>query len=208
LRNYASALEETRADLVALFFLMDDNIISLGLLPSAEAAMAGYDSYIRNGLLTQLTRIMPGKEIEQAHMRCRAIISHWVFEKAGGSGALEKIIRDGKTYIRINDYKRVRLLFGQLLHEVQRIKSEGDYKSGKALVEQYGIRVDATLHNEVLARYEKLNLAPYTGFVNPYISAVYNSSGEIADITLQYTDDYLGQMMYYGKHYSYLDSEN
>jgi dipeptidyl-peptidase-3 len=208
LKNYASALEETRADLVALYFMMDERILELGLLPSQEAARAGYDSYLRNGLITQLTRIKPGKEIEQAHMRCRALISHWIYEKAQGSGALIKTVRNGKTYVRITDYSRVRLLFGELLHEVQRIKSEGDYKAGRALVEQYGIRVDTALHREVLSRYEKLNLAPYTGFINPCIKPVVNNSGLITDIVMQYAGDYLGQMMYYGRHYAFLDSEN
>ena len=204
LRNYASTLEEARADLFALYFMMDGKITDLGLLPDREAAEAGYDSYLRNGLLTQLVRIRPGKDIEEAHMRCRSVISHWVFDKGRGDNAVMMLHHDGKTYVKIRDYNKVRSLFGNLLKEIQRIKSEGDLEAGKRLVENYGVKVDNALHAEVLDRYSRLNLAPYTGFVNPVLVPLYGSDGEITDVKVEYTDDFLGQMMYYGRHYSFL----
>ena len=204
LKNYSSPLEEARADLFALYFMMDDKITELGLLPDSEAAEAEYDSYIRNGLLTQIVRIKPGKDIEQAHMRCRSTISHWVYEKGKNENVIEFIDRDGKTYVRINDYKKLRNLFGELLNETQRIKSLGDFDAGQKLIEEYGVKVDPKLHTEILARYKKLNLAPYTGFVNPMLIPRFDSNGAISDIVVEYTDDYLGQMMYYGKNYSFL----
>ncbi len=205
LKNYASSLEEARADLFALYFMMDDKILDLGLLPDREAAEAGYDAYLRNGLLTQLVRIKPGKNIEEAHMRCRSAISHWVYEKGREGNVVEFIVRDGKTYVRINDYMKLRTLFGELLMEIQRIKSEGDFEAGRNLIENWGVKADPKLHAEVLERYAKLNLAPYTGFVNPYLVPAYDQNGRIKDVTVRYTDDFLGQMMYYGKHYSFLD---
>jgi dipeptidyl-peptidase-3 len=204
LKNYASPLEEARADLFALYFMMDKKITELGLLPGKEAAEAEYDSYLRNGLLTQLVRIKPGKDIEQAHMRCRSTIAHWVYDKGKKDNVVEMIHRDGKTYVKIHDYDKLRTLYGELLKEIQRIKSEGDYEAGRKLIEDYGIKVDPALHAEVLERYAKLHLAPYSGFVNPYLSPVHGSDGSITDIKVEYTDDYLGQMMYYGKHYSFL----
>jgi dipeptidyl-peptidase-3 len=204
LKNYASPLEEARADLFALYFMMDNKITELNLLPDAEAAEAEYDSYIRNGLLTQIVRIKPGKDIEQAHMRCRSAIAHWVYEKGKNENVIEFVNRDGKSYVRISDYKKLRTLFGELLKEIQRIKSEGDFEAGKKLIEDYGVKVDPRLHSEILERYAKLNLAPYTGFVNPYLFPVYDGNGAITDIVVEYTDDYLGQMMYYGKNYSFL----
>lgn len=207
LRNYASPLEEARADLFALYFMMDNKITDLGLLPGLEAAKAAYDHYLKNGLMTQLVRIRPGKEIEQAHMRARSMISHWVYEKGKPGNVVEFISREGKTYVRVNDYQKLQELFGQLLKEIQRIKSEGDFPAGRDLIENYGVKVDPKLHAEVLTRYEKLNLAPYTGFVNPYLFPVYGSDGEISDVVVEYTDDYLGQMMYYGKNYSTLPVE-
>jgi dipeptidyl-peptidase-3 len=206
LKNYASPLEEARADLFALYFMMDKKITELNLLRDAEAAEAAYDSYIRNGLLTQIVRIKPGKDIEQAHMRCRSAISHWVYEKGKNENVIELIKNDGKSYVRIRDYKKLRSLFGELLKEIQRIKSEGDFDAGKKLIEDYGVKVDQELHSEILERYTKLNLAPYTGFVNPYLFPVYDASGVISDIVVEYTDDYIGQMMYYGKNYSFLDA--
>lgn len=208
LKNYASPLEEARADLFALYFMMDKKITGLGLLPGQDAAEAEYDSYLRNGLLTQLVRITPDKEIEQAHMRCRSAISHWVFEKGKAENVVELYVRDGKTYAKINDYEKLRVLFGSLLKEIQRIKSEGDFKAGKKLIEDFGVKVDRKLHAEILDRYAKLNLAPYTGFVNPYLFPVYDPQGTITDIVVEYTDDYLGQMMYYGKNYSFLPVDN
>ncbi len=173
-----------------------------------EAAEAAYDSYLRNGLLTQIVRIKPGKDIEEAHMRNRALISRWVFEKGKADNVVEFFKRDGKTYVKINDYKKLRILFGDLLKEIQRIKSEGDFAAGKKLVEDYGVKIDPQLHTEILARYEKLNLAPYTGFVNPYIFASVNMDGDIVDIKLSYIDDYLSEMMFYGKNYSFLPVNN
>lgn len=204
LKNYASPLEEARADLVALYFMMDRKMTRLGLIPGEEAAKAQYDSYIRNGLLTQIIRIKPGKDIEQAHMRCRALVAGYAFDKGKAEKVIEMFRNNGKSYVKINDYKKLRSLFGELLSEIQRIKSEGDFEAGKSLVEKYGIKIDPVLHSEVLARYEKLNLAPYTGFINPLITPVYNQEGEITDIVMEYFDDYLSQMMYYGKHYSFL----
>jgi dipeptidyl-peptidase-3 len=184
--------------------MMDKKITELGLLPNEEAAKASYDAYLRNGLITQIVRIKPGKEIEQAHMRCRSTISHWVYEKGQAENVVEIIIRDGKTYVRINDYNKLRTLFGELLKEIQRIKSEGDFEAGKKLIEGFGVKIDPQLHTEILDRYTKLNLAPYTGFVNPYLFPVFDANGKMTDVIVEYTDDYTGQMMYYGKNYSFL----
>jgi dipeptidyl-peptidase-3 len=203
LKNYHSPVEEARADLFALYYLMDPKMIELGLLPSVEAAKAGYDSYMRNGLLTQIVRIKPGKTIEQAHMRCRSMVSHWVYEKGQAEGAIAKEVRDGKTYFVIKDYDKLRGLFGRLLAEVQRITSEGDYEAGKALIETYGVQIDPELHKEVLDRYAKLNLAPYTGFINAvYVPVVEN--GKIVDVKVEYPTDYVQQMLKYGKEYAFL----
>jgi dipeptidyl-peptidase-3 len=149
-------------------------------------------------------RIKPGREIEEAHMRNRSAICHWVYEKGRKDNVVEFLKRNEKTYVRINDYQKVRVLFGELLKEIQRIKSEGDFQAGKDLIENYGVKVDAGLHSEILSRYEKLNLAPYTGFVNPILNPVYDQNGEISDVKVEYVDDYLGQMMFYGKNYSFL----
>lgn len=207
LKNYSSALEESRADLFALYYLMDPKLIELGLIPEKEAAMAEYDGYIRNGLMTQLTRIELGKDIEQAHMRNRQLISKWCYEKGMEENVIEMFKKDGKTYVRINNYDKLRGLFGELLAEVQRIKSEGDYEAGKNLVETYAVKVDPELHKEIKERYAKLNLAPYGGFINPDLVPVYEN-GEITDIRVEYPDDYTGQMMEYGKEYSFLPAYN
>jgi dipeptidyl-peptidase-3 len=204
LKNYASALEEARADLFALYYMTDNKIIELELLPDEDAAKSSYDTYLRNGLLTQLVRIKPGKNIEEAHMRNRSAICHWVYAKGYPEKVIEVLKREGKTYVRINDYIKLRQLFGELLKEIQRIKSEGDYEAGKKMIEDYGVNVDPVLHSEILARYEKLNLAPYTGFVNPKLIPVYDNYGEISDIKVEYVSDYLGQMLEYGKEYSFL----
>ena len=204
LKNYASTLEEARADLFALYYMMDKKILELGLLPDADAARASYDAYLRNGLLTQLVRIKPGKDIEEAHMRNRSAISHWVYEKGKQSNTVELFKQEGKSYVRINDYSKLRSLLGELLKEIQRVKSEGDYEAGKRIVENYGVKVDPHLHAEILERYEKLNLAPYTGFVNPKLIPVYSDEGEIKDVEVEYVNDYLGQMLEYGKNYSFL----
>lgn len=203
LKNYQSPIEEARADLFALYYLMDDKMIELGLLPTLEAAKADYDKNIRNGLMTQLTRIQPGKDIEQAHMRARALIAHWVYEKGLPENVISKEIKDGKTYFVINDYKKLRRLFGELLAKVQRITSEGDYEGARDLVETYGVKVDPELHREVLDRYAKLHLAPYGGFINPVYTPVIEN-GEITDITIFYPVDYVEQMLRYGKEYAFL----
>lgn len=208
LKNYASPLEEARADLFALYYMMDKKVVELGLLPDDEAAKASYDSYLRNGLLTQIVRIQPGKEIEQAHMRCRSAISHWVYEKGKPENVVELIKSNGKTYVKINDYKKLRILFGDLLKEIQRVKSEGDYEAGKKIIEDYGIKIDASLHSEILERYAKLNLAPYTGFVNPVLIPELNAVGGITDVRVEYYDDFLDQMMYYGFKYAALPVMN
>jgi dipeptidyl-peptidase-3 len=208
LKNYASPLEEARADLFALYYMTDNKMTELGLFPDKAAGEVSYDDYLRNGLLTQIVRIKPGKDIEQAHMRCRSMISHWVYEKGKPENVVGMIGRDGKTFVKINDYQKLRTLFGELLKEIQRIKSEGDFDAGRKLIESYGVKIDQKLHAEVLDRYAKLKLAPYTGFVNPVLLPVYDSNGKITDITVEYTDDYLGQMMYYGKNYSFLTVKN
>lgn len=206
LKSYYSTLEEARADLFALYFIIDPKLAELGILPGKEAAMASYDAYIRNGLLTQIVRIQPGKDIEEAHMRNRALIARWVYEQGKADNVISIFVRDNKTYVKINDYDSLRTLFGRLLAEVQRIKSEGDYTAGKDLVENYGVKVDPALHKEILERYRKLNLAPYTGFLNPELTPVYDTNGEISDIRVEYQHDYLAQMTGYGKRYSYLDA--
>ncbi len=207
LKNYSSALEESRADLFALYYMWSPKMQELGLLPDKEAAMAEYDGFMRNGLMTQLTRIQPGKDIEQAHMRNRQLISRWCYEKGLEENVIEKISRDGKTYYMINDYDRLNTLLGELLAEVQRIKSEGDYEAGKQLVETYAVRFDPELHAEVLERYSKLNLAPYGGFINPVLVPVFDGEN-IIDVKVEYPDDYAEQMMKYAKDYSYLPTYN
>jgi dipeptidyl-peptidase III len=204
LKNYASPLEEARADLFALYFMMDKKILELGLLPHEDAAIASYDAYIRNGLLTQITRIKPGKDIEEAHMRNRSAISHWVYEQGKAENVVEFFRHNGEIYVRINDYFKLRNLFGKLLREIQRIKSEGDYEKGKIIIETFGVKIDPDLHIEILNRYEKLNLAPYTGFVNPLLVPVCNTDSIITDVKVEYADDYLGQMLEYGRNYSFL----
>ena len=208
LKNYQSTLEETRADLFGLYYIADKKLVDLGLLPDAEAYKAEYDSYIRNGLISQLTRILPGKNIEEAHMRNRALIANWVFEKGKADNVISMYKKDNKTYVKINDYAKLRNLFGQLLAEVQRIKSEGDFASGKKLVETYGVKVDQALHKEVLARYKALNLAPYGGFINPMLTPVYNAKNEITDIKISYPNNYIEQMLWLSKNYSILPNFN
>lgn len=203
LKNYHAPLEESRADLFALYYLADPRMIALGLVPDAEAYKAEYMNYIRNGLMTQLTRIEPGKDIQQAHMRNRQLVSKWCYEQGAADKVIEFVKKDNKTYIKINDFVKLRALFGQLLAEVQRIKSEGDYEAGKALVEKYGVKVDQTIHQEVLARYKTLNIAPYGGFINPVLTPVLKE-GKIVDVTVDYTEGYMEQMLRYSKEYSYL----
>lgn len=208
LKTYSSTLEETRADLFALYFLADNKIIELGLLPDSEAYKSEYYKFMMNGLMTQLARIEAGKDIEEAHMRNRQLIARWVYEKGKAGNIVELKERAGKTYVVVNDYNKLRELFGKLLAEVQRIKSEGDFEAGKQLVETYGIKVDPKLHHEVINRYAKLNLAPYKGFVNPVMTEVKNESDEVVDIKLDYTEKYTRQMLRYSEKYSFLPTYN
>ena len=210
LKNYGSTLEEARADLFALYYLGDPKLVELGLVPSFDAAKAQYLHYILNGMMTQLARIQPGKDVEEAHMRNRMLIAMWCYEKGQqgeGEPVIKKVTHDGKTYIEVTDYERLRELFGELLCEIQRIKSEGDYEAGKALVETYGVKVDQNLHNEVLKRYSNLNIEPYSGFVNPVYKPVMEK-GEITDVKVEYTEGYKDQMLRYSKDYSFLPSVN
>lgn len=202
LKAHGSTLEETRADLFALYYLADPKLLELGLLDNPDAYKAEYYKYMLNGLMTQLMRIEPGKDVEEAHMRNRKLIAEWALEHGKNDNVVEMVKRDGKTYIQINDYKRLRELFGELLAEIQRIKSEGDYAAGAALVEKYAVKVDPALHKEVLDRYATLNIAPYKGFVNPVYTPVTDADGNITDITVTYTEDYLPQMFRYSKDYS------
>ncbi len=207
LKNYASAIEEARADLVALYYLMDNKLIDIGVMPSLEVGKAEYDAYIKNGLMLQLRRIVPGENIEEAHMRNRQMVAKWVYEKGKDDFVIEKKIKNGKTYFVINDYSKLRALFGQLLKEVQRITSEGDFKAAKSLIENYGVKVDPELHKEVLERYSKLNVAPYKGFINPVLTPVMKD-GKITDVKIEYPEDFTQQMLYYAKNYSFLPTKN
>lgn len=208
LKNYASPLEEARADLVGLYFIMDPKMVELGLVESDEVGKAEYDSYIKNGMMLQLRRLLPGKTIQQAHMRNRATVAHWVYEKGKADNVIDMVKRDGKTYFEITDYQKLRALFGELLREVQRITSQGDYEAGKNLIETYGVQVDREIHDEVLARSERLNIPPYGGFINPKIVPVTNSTGEITDFKVEYPDDFTEQMLEYGKNFSFLPDVN
>ena len=208
LKTYASTLEEARADIVALYFIMDQKMVDLKLMPSLDVAKAEYDGYIANGLMKQLRRIEVGKNIEESHMRNRQLISKWVFEKGAKDNVIEKITRDGKTYFNINDYEKLRVLFGELLTELQRIKSEGDYEAGKALVENYGVQVDRAIHQEVLDRSEKLKLPPYKGFINPVLVPLTDADGNITDIKVEHKQSFVEQMLYYGKEFSFLPDYN
>ena len=207
-KSYASTLEEGRADLVALYFLMDEKLIELGLMETLETGRAEYDSYIRNGLMAQMQRLEVGADIEEAHMRNRQWVSAWSFERGMDENVISKITRDGKTYFEINDYKKLQTIFGELLREVQRIKSEGDYEACQALVEGYGVKVDQAIHTEVLARVEKLDIPPYGGFINPKMVATTNEAGEITAIEVTYVEDFTTQMLDYAKRYSFLPDYN
>lgn len=208
LKAYSSTLEEARADLFALYYMADPKIIELGLLPNEDAYKAAYYKYIMNGLMTQLVRIELGKDVTEAHMRNRQLIAKWAYEQGKAEKVIELAEKEGKHYIVVNDYDKLRELFGKLLAEVQRIKSEGDYAAGKALVENYGVKVDPALHKEVLERYAKLNLAPYKGFVNPIMKEVKNAKGEVTDIVLDYSEGYAEQMLRYSRNYSFLPTYN
>ena len=202
LKAHGSTLEETRADLFALYYLADKKLVELGLLDSPEAYKAEYYKYILNGMMTQLMRIEPGKDVEEAHMRNRKLIAEWAYEMGKKDNVIELVKKDGKTYIKINDYDKLREIFGKQLFEIQRIKSEGDYEAGRALVEKYAVKVDPKLHKEVLDRYSTLNIAPYRGFVNPIYSLVKNDKGEIIDVKITYGEGYIDQMLRYSRDYS------
>lgn len=204
LKAYASTLEEARADLFGLYYLADPKMQELGLVPDGEAFKAEYYKYMMNGLLTQLVRIEEGKDVEEAHMRNRQLIARWVFEQGAADKVVELKKREGKTFVVINDYQQLRALFGKLLAEVQRIKSEGDYEVGRSLVENYGVKIDPVLHHEIRERYVRLHLSPYKGFVNPVMREVKDDSGHVTDITLDYTEGYAEQMLRYSWDYSYL----
>ena len=203
LKNYGSPLEETRADLFALYFIMDEKMVELGIMPSLDVAKAEYNNYIRNGLMTQLTRIEFGKTIEQAHMRNRQLIASWCYENGKAENVIEKKTRDGKTYFVINDYAKLRNLFGTLLKEIQRIKSTGDYEAGKKMVETYAVQINPELHREVLDRFNKLKLAPYGGFLNPELVPVMEGD-KIVDIKVEYPENYVQQMLDYSNNYGFL----
>ena len=204
LKAYGATIEEARADLFGLYYLPDKKIIELGLLPDCEAYKAEYYGYMMNGLLTQLVRIELGRNIEEAHMRNRQLIARWALEHGKEDNIVELVLRDGKTYVKVNDYEGLRTLFGRLLAEVQRIKSEGDYEAARTLVENYGVRIDPKLHAEILERYRHLNLAPYKGFVNPVYTPVLDASGEITDVKISYDEGYTEQMLRYSRDYSTL----
>lgn len=204
LKAHGSTLEEARADLFALYYLADPKLVELGLLDNPDAYKAEYYKYMLNGLMTQLMRIEPGKDVEEAHMRNRKLIAEWAYEHGKADNVVEYVTRDGKTFIQINDYAKLRNLFGQLLHEIQRIKSEGDYEAGRDLVEQYAVKVDPKIHREVLDRYAKLNIAPYKGFVNPVYKLVKDADGNVTDVTVTYDEEYIPQMLRYSKEYSTL----
>ena len=208
LKAYGSTIEEARADLFALYYLADPKLVELGLVPNAEAYKASYIAQMQNGLLTQLVRINLGNNIEEAHMRNRALIARWAYEHGKADNVMEMVKRDGKTYVKINDYQKLRGLFGELLAEIQRVKSTGDFKGAQALVETYGVKIDPELHKEILDRYAKLNIAPYKGFINPVYTAVRDAQGNITDVKISYTEGYAEQMLRYSKDYATLPLVN
>ena len=208
LKAYGSTIEEARADLFGLYYVADPKLLELGLVPSEDAYKAEYYTYLMNGLMTQLVRIEPGNNVEEAHMRNRQLIARWVFEKGKADKVVEMVQKDGKTYVVVNDYQKLRHLFGELLAEIQRIKSTGDFDAARSLVETYAVKVDPELHSEVLTRYKKLNLAPYKGFVNPRYDAVIDEQGNIVDVQVTYDEGYAEQMLRYSRDYSPLPSIN
>lgn len=201
LKAYGNTIEEARADLFGLYYIADAKLVELGLTPNEEAYKSQYYSYMMNGLLTQLIRIQPGNQIEEAHMRNRALIAHWCYENGE---AVSLVKREGKTYVQINDYQELRKLFATLLAEIQRIKSEGDYEAARQLVERYAIKVDPIIHQEILERYQKLDLAPYKGFINPKMTLVKDKTGETIDVKVDYTEGYVEQMLRYSTEYGTL----
>jgi dipeptidyl-peptidase-3 len=207
LKNYASTLEEARADLVALYYILDQKLVEIGVMKSLDVGKCEYNSYIRNGLMTQLVRLKPGEEIEEDHMRNRQLVAAWAYEKGKADKVIEFVEKDNKTYVVIRNYEKLRTLFGELLREIQRIKSEGDFEAGKKLVETYGVKVDPILHTEVLERYAKLKISPYGGFINPRLVAV-TEGEQVKEIKIEYPADFTDQMMEYGKNYSFLPVRN
>jgi dipeptidyl-peptidase III len=207
LKNYASTIEEARADLVALYYIIDQKLVDIGVSPSTDLGKAEYYKYMRNGLMTQLMRIKPGENVEEAHMRNRQLIARWAYEKGKADKVVEFVKRDGKTYVAINDFNKLRKIFGEMLKEIQRVTSEGDYTAAQNLVETYGVKVDKDLHKEILERFAKLNVAPYKGFINPELVPVMKN-GKIVDVTVSYPDDFTKQMLGYGEKYSFLPNEN
>ena len=203
LKNYASTLEEARADLVALYYLMDQKLIDIKLMETLEVGKAEYDGYIRNGMMVQLRRLKPGEILEEAHMRNRQLVASWAYEKGLPENVIEKKVVDNKTYFVINDYEKLRVIFGELLREIQRIKSEGDYEAGKNLVENYGVQVDSAIHQEVLARSEKLNVPAFSGFVNPILVPVVDND-TISGFTIEYAKSFEEQMLDYSTRYGNL----
>lgn len=207
LKNYASTLEEARADLVALYYLYDKKLVDMGIMESLDYGKASYDEYITKGLMIQLARLKQGKNLEEAHMRNRQLVAAWVLEKGKKDKVIEIKNKDGKTYFVVNDYEKLKSLFGDLLKEIQRIKSKGDYKAGRALVENYGVKVDSKIHREVLERYGKLNIAPYAGFIQPKLTPV-SKDGKIVDVKISFPKDFVQQMLEYGKQYALLPTMN
>ena len=207
LKNYASALEEGRADLVALYYLMDPKLVELGVMPSLDYGKASYDEYITKGLMIQSSRIKFGNKIEESHMRNRQMVAGWAYEKGKKENVIEKIIKDNKTYFVVNDFAKLRVLFGELLKEIQRIKSQGDYKAGHDLIENYGVKIDPALHKEVLERYSKLKIAPYAGFIQPRLIPIMKD-GKIVDVKIEYPSSFVDQMLEYGKTYGLLPAVN
>ncbi len=207
LGSYSSTLEETRADLFGLYYIGDEKLVELGLVPSFEVAKAAYADYMMNGMMTQLSRIEPGKDVEESHMRNRKLIAEWCYEQGKADKVVEWVVENGKRYLVVNDFERLRALFGEMLHEIQRIKSEGDFEAGKALVEQYAVKVDPELHREVLERYRALNIEPYGGFVNPEYELV-KEGDKVVDVKISYPADYTAQMLNYAKNYSFLPNKN
>ncbi len=203
LKAHGSTLEEARADLFALYYLADPKMLELGLLDDPEAYKAEYYKYMLNGLMTQLTRVELGKDLEEAHMRNRQLIAAWALEHGAADKVVELVKKGGKTYVQINDYEALRNLFGELLAEIQRIKSTGDYEAGRRMVEQYAVKINPDLHKEIKDRYATLDIAPYKGFVNPVYTPAFDEDGNIADVTVEYTEDYLPQMLRYSEQYSY-----
>jgi dipeptidyl-peptidase-3 len=205
LKNYASTLEEARADLVGLYYILDPKLIELGLMETLDVGKAEYDGYIRNGMMTQLQRLELGKNLEEEHMQNRQLVAAWAFEKGAADKVITKVVKNGKTYFEINDYNKLRELFGQLLKEIQRVKSEGDYEAGKSLVETYGVKVDQAIHKEVLERVKPLDIAPYGGFVNPVLVPVKDKDGNITDVKIENKQSFKEQMLFYSKEYGILD---